>query len=144
LLIIAAIKRRRMRRRRSAARADLAAAGAWDEMLDRLSELGYDIPQRVTRTQTASRMADGMPDEASLGGLALLTDDAVFSGRDIERDAAEAVWTQSLGTVSTVREAVTPVRRLLARYRVSAGRRWASRVAAAAVAQSDALFRTKK
>ncbi len=52
LLVVAAIKARRAARRRRPG-GDLAVAGAWDELVDRLSELGYDSPPRSTRVMAA-------------------------------------------------------------------------------------------
>jgi transglutaminase-like putative cysteine protease len=145
ILVVAEIKSRRRRRRRAASGGDRVAAGAWDELLDQFSELGYAIPARTTRIHTASGLERQISDEPSaLGAVALLTDDAVFSGRAIEQEAADRVWADALAAVDDVRSRASRTRRILARYRLSAVRAWAARVVSVASAQSDSLLRTKK
>lgn len=53
LLLVAAAKRRRRTRRRTADTPDRQAAGAWDELLDVYSELGYRVAGTPTRVQAA-------------------------------------------------------------------------------------------
>jgi len=53
LLVIAALKRRRRARRLAAETPDRRAAGAWDELVDIYSELGYQAPRKQTRVQLA-------------------------------------------------------------------------------------------
>jgi transglutaminase-like putative cysteine protease len=145
MLVIAALKRRRMRRRRSAARGDIAAAGAWDELLDQFSELGYSIPQRTTRIHAARGLeSQNAAAPAELGGLALLTDETVFSGREIDPEFSARVWTEALASADAARGSVSRARRILARYRVSAVRAWAARVVRVASAQTDDLLRSRK
>lgn len=51
--VVASIKARRRRRRRGSGPADRRAAGAWDELVDRYAELGYQAPREATRVQLA-------------------------------------------------------------------------------------------
>ncbi|MDP9026685.1 MAG: DUF3488 and transglutaminase-like domain-containing protein, partial [Actinomycetota bacterium] len=82
LLVIGALKRRRARRRRAATRSRDAAAGAWDELLDRVDELGIAPPAPTTRGRTAEALAPRLATEVAT--LARRTDDAVFSGRELD------------------------------------------------------------
>jgi transglutaminase-like putative cysteine protease len=145
LLVIGAIKTTRMRRRRAAGSGDAAAAGAWDELLDRFLELGYVVPVRTTRVNVARGLQAQLLDKPTdLGRLARQTDSAVFSGRQIDGDESALVWTEAMATIDAARDAATGFRRLLSRYRVSAARRWAARLSASAAAQSARTLRTKK
>jgi len=60
----------------------------------------------------------------------------VFSGQEIGKDDAELVWTEALAAVAVARASVSRGRRILSRYRVSAARRWAAKLAASADAQA--------
>jgi transglutaminase-like putative cysteine protease len=137
LLIIAGIKARRLRRRRAAPRGDTATAGAWDELLDRYSELGYTVPTRTTRTHVASGLEEQVgTTEAGLGNIALRTDNAVFSGRTVGEDETEQVWTEAMAAVQVARASATRGRRILSRFRISSVRAWAARVARTAEAEA--------
>jgi hypothetical protein len=140
ILVVAWVKRRRRDRRRSRD-PDAAVAGAWDELLDQLVELGYDTPSRVTRGAAARRMASALP-LAAVPGVALLAreaDDAVFSGRDVEPDVADRAWNDSDALVAEAWEPLGRSRRLLSRYRLASVRRWAGRVVQVASVPSDRL-----
>ena len=138
LLVIAALKRRRLRRRRTDPRGDRSAGGAWDELLDQFSELGLAIPEKTTRLRAAERLGSQFDEPVGdLRGIALLTDDAVFSGRDVEREHAERVWNEAMAATESARRRLPAVKRIIARYRVSAVRAWAHRLTAAAIAQAD-------
>lgn len=130
LLIVAAVKSARARRRRLGA-GDRAAAGAWEELLDRLAELGYPVPPPATRVATAQRLAATLA-QPQLVAVAARADAAVFSGRDIEPSEAEAVWSDVAGVVAQAESGAGRTRRLLSRYRVHrTGRREERRVRAA-------------
>ena len=133
LLVIAGIKERRRKKRRDAATGDARAAGAWDEMLDRYSELGYAVPGKTTRVHVADELQDQLPDDApiQLRTIAVSTDEAVFSGLQIDEQHSEAVWTEALAAVELAHEAVSGVRRLLSRFRIRSARDWAARVSRA-------------
>ncbi|WP_353988139.1 transglutaminaseTgpA domain-containing protein [Ruicaihuangia caeni] len=130
MLIVTALKSRRLRRRRGAAAADASIAGAWEELLDRYSELGFDVPTRVTRTMAAASLEQQVGEHATgrVLGIAALADDAVFSGREVPDAERESVWNEAHGAVELARLAVSRGRRILSRYRLSSVRRWAGTV----------------
>jgi len=139
LLVVSALKRRRAARRRSAPRKRDAVAGAWDELLDRVGELGIATPAVAT---TRRRVAESVepqltprPDGLSVATLARRTDDAVFSGRELDDAEVDAVWAEVLATVDAARATLPRWKRALAGYRLAAATRWARGVAALAAAQ---------
>ncbi len=126
MLVVALVKARRMRRRRSGPVAD-QAAGAWEELADRYSELGYSVPPRLTRSMLATRLETQFPATEQqapppLRALAADADELVFSGREGEPTEADAVWGRALGAVDVARASAPPRVRLLSRYRIRAGR----------------------
>jgi transglutaminase-like putative cysteine protease len=129
LLAVALLKRRRHRRRRSASRPRDAVAGAWDELLDRVDELGIPTPPPSTRTRTARALDPALGAPGSLLTLASRTDDAVFSGRELSPSEVEAVWAQMVQTVNATRETLPWWRRTLARYRLASIAAWSRRMA---------------
>jgi len=137
MLIVAWVKRRRRDRRR-ALEPDAAVAGAWDELLDRLVELGYETPSRVTREVAAQRMAVTLPVTTAPGVavLARQTDDAVFSGRDVEPELVDSAWNDSDALVAEAWEPLGRSRRVLSRYRLASVRRWSNRLVDAAQASA--------
>ena len=138
LLLIAAAKRRRMRRRRDAASGYASVAGAWDEVLDRYSELGYTVPTRTTRVHVASGLQEQLSGQPTgLRELAREADTAVFSGREIGAEDSKRVWTEAMAAVAAAQSAASTTRRLLALFRVSAARRWAARLTATAAAEAS-------
>ena len=120
LLVIAALKRRRARRRRTTGAGHDRVAGAWEELTDRYSELGFDVPPKLTRVWVATRLEEQLQGEQQprLRSLAVETDEAVFSGREVDASRSEQVWTEALAAVEVAKSAVTGGRRLLSRYRV--------------------------
>ena len=98
LLLIAALKRRRRRKRRETGPPDRRAAGAWDELTDEYAELGFTLPGRSTRRQTATAI-DRQSAEQGLqtpdGGLdplARRVDEAVFAAAAADDERVEALW----------------------------------------------------
>ncbi|MFT4283760.1 MAG: transglutaminaseTgpA domain-containing protein [Protaetiibacter sp.] len=141
LLIVAGVKGRRMRKRRTGPVAD-QAAGAWEELADRYSELGYAVPPKLTRSMLATRLESQFPATEQqapprLGALAADTDELVFSGREGEAAEADAVWTDALGAVDVARASATPRVRLLSRYRIRSARDLAARLTTTAPRRSD-------
>jgi transglutaminase-like putative cysteine protease len=129
LLLAGAIKARRAARRRSAAAADASAAGAWDELLDRFSELGYDVPSNLTRRHTAVALgAQATTATSELRTVAARSDEAVFSGVEVDRATSDVVWTEAMAAVRLAAAARTRWNRIVARYRISAVSAWAHRV----------------
>ncbi|MET4582151.1 transglutaminase-like putative cysteine protease [Conyzicola nivalis] len=122
LLIIGAIKARRARKRREAERGPDRVAGAWAELLDQYSELGYDVPRRSTRLMIADRLQAQLAEQpVRLRSLAAAADEAVFDGQDVDEERSEKVWTEALAAVAVARGAVTRGRRILSRYRIRRG-----------------------
>jgi len=148
LLVVAAVRRRRAARRRAAPRKRDAVAGAWDELLDRVGELGVVTPPTsTTRLRAAETLDPHLPlrdDGVSVVTLARRTDDAVFSGRELDDAEVDAVWAEVISTVDATRATLSPWRRALARYRLAAATGWARRVAAVAAAQGPSRGRSRK
>ncbi|RZS59480.1 transglutaminase superfamily protein [Microcella putealis] len=132
LLIVAGLKARRARRRRHQAEGHHRVAGAWEEVVDRYAELGFAVPERVTRPRAASHLVEqaaDLPtaaDAARLTGLATIADDAVFSGRLVAFDESDEVWRSALDIVSRTEEGLPRSRRILSRYRIRRAARAAS------------------
>lgn len=141
LLIIGALKARRARRRREAGSGDRQVAGAWDEVLDRYTELGFDVPTRATRTMVAVRLDTQVGDGARLRTLATDADDAVFSGRDIPKDQADRVWSEAQAAVVVAEQAVTATRRIVSRYRFARASRRVEREDPASRPRADGARR---
>lgn len=124
LLLVALAKRRRRARRRGE-RPDRSAAGAWDELIDRYVELGFEPPERSTRRQVAAvlerqavQQGVGEP-VATLAPLAAAVDRDVFAGRDVEPEVAERRWTEADAAAAAVSAAAGRVRRIVSRYRLA-------------------------
>jgi hypothetical protein len=135
LIIVTSLKRRRARRRRTAPRNRDAAAGAWDELLDRVGELGIAPPTATTRRGAADALAPRLTPAAggpTVSVLARRTDDAVFSGRELDDAEVDAMWADMIAIVGATRSALPRWRRLIARYRLAAITGWARRVTALA------------
>jgi transglutaminase-like putative cysteine protease len=147
LLVVGALKRRRADRRRRAVRHRDAAAGAWDELLDRVGELGIPTPTApTTRRRAAETLQPHLApapgsDSGSLLTLARRTDDAVFSGRELDDAEVEAVWAEVIATVDATRDTLPWWKRTLGRYRLAAATGWARRVAVLAANQRPVLPR---
>ncbi|HEU0205613.1 MAG TPA: transglutaminaseTgpA domain-containing protein [Pseudolysinimonas sp.] len=139
LLVVSSLRRRRAARRRSAPRKRDAVAGAWDELLDRVGELGVAMPAvSTTRRRVAEAVDPQLPprdDGVSVATLARRTDDAVFSGRELDDAEVDAVWADVIATVDAARANLPRWKRALARYRLAAATEWARGVAALAAAQ---------
>lgn len=132
MLIIGAIKARRLRQRRAAGAGHDRAAGAWDELADRYSELGFEVPARVTRINVATGLERQLPAEVEsppLRSIAVATDEAVFSGETIDETRSEALWTEAMAAVEVARLSVTGWRRVISRFRLRSVRDVISRLA---------------
>lgn len=136
MLLVAALKARRLRRRRRGRTAD-QAAGAWEELADRYSELGYRVPGKTTRLVEAESLERQFPVDApeapALRGLAAHTDELVFSGREPEPAESDSLWSEALGAVEAARASTPRSTRLLSRYRMRTARDLAARLLAPAV-----------
>ncbi|GMA94040.1 hypothetical protein GCM10025881_08640 [Pseudolysinimonas kribbensis] len=130
MLVIGLLKQRRGRRRRAPG-GDRAAGGAWDELVDRLSELGYPQPAlRATRLMAADELAPATT--PTVTALAERTDDAVFAGAAVSDEQVAALWSEVDEVLDAAGTAAGRRRRLVSRYRVAAARRWGTRVVATA------------
>jgi hypothetical protein len=137
LLIIGAIKARRARKRRETGPGHDRVAGAWEELTDQYSELGYAVPSKLTRIHVAERLESQVPTETPrLRGLAVATDEAVFSGAEVDDARTEVVWNEALGAVEIARGAVSRSRRILSRFRLRSARDWVARKASSARPES--------
>ncbi len=63
MVVIAALKVRRARRRRTAGAPDRQAAGAWEELVDIYTELGYRAPRKASRQQLATTFEQQFRDQ---------------------------------------------------------------------------------
>ncbi|WP_141629942.1 transglutaminase family protein [Salinibacterium sp. PAMC 21357] len=86
LLIIGIYKARRARRRREASAPHDQVAGAWDELVDQYSELGYSVPPKATRVMVAEQLDAQV--RQTLAGAAIGGDtEASVSGRAMDAGA---------------------------------------------------------
>ncbi|GAA2025762.1 transglutaminase-like domain-containing protein [Agromyces tropicus] len=127
VLVVAMAKRRRRRRRRRGP-ADRRVAGAWEELVDRYAELGFEPPERASRLQTA-RALERQLDEQGLGAvragggaplsmLAATVDRDVFGEADVADSTVDRRWTEADAAAAVVAAAAGRLRRLVARYRL--------------------------
>lgn len=130
MLVVAVVKARRLRRRRAAATTHDQVAGAWEELIDRYSELGYAVPSKATRGRTAEQLEAQVSGEERppLRMLASEADEVVFSGQDVPAERSERLWTEALAAEAAGRVGLSRARRLLSRYRVRSARDWASKI----------------
>jgi hypothetical protein len=121
-MLLVALAKRRRRSRRLAARPDRSSAGAWDELVDRYAELGFEPPERATRLQTAYALGAQSSEQGLGGGAELMTlaaavDRDVFDGRAVEGEVARERWTEADAAFAAVAAAAGGIRRLVSRYR---------------------------
>ena len=124
LLVVAAVKSRRARRRRTTGEGHDQVAGAWAELVDRFAELGYTVAPTGTRLVVARGLESQLTAErpAHLASIAAVTDEAVFSGIDVDEARRDTVWTEALAAVEIARASVTRLRRTVARFRIRRSR----------------------
>lgn len=128
ILVVGALKSSRARRRRRAAEPHEAVRGAWDELVDRYSELGLAVPINATRRRTALALAGQVP-VAGLEPAAYRADAAVFGDMEVPVTVVVTAWDDTEELVRAARETVSPRARLLSRYRLSSARAWLARAA---------------
>lgn len=145
MLVVALAKEARRRRRRSGAN-DRRAAGAWEELVDRYAELGFEPPAQGTRLQ-AARALERQVDEQGLAAevapptiaataaaatpvttpaappvrlatLAATIDRDVFGGGDVSDAVVEDRWRAADASTDAVARAAGRLRRFVSRYRV--------------------------
>lgn len=141
MLVVALAKVARRRRRRTGAN-DRRAAGAWEELVDRYAELGFEPPAQGTRLQ-AARVLERQVDEQGLAGalapeiagtdagptaaaappvrlatLAATIDRDVFGGGEVSDTVVEDRWKAADASTHAVARAAGRLRRFISRYRV--------------------------
>lgn len=131
LLVFPVAKRARRRMRRRAREPEAAMVGAWDELVDIYIDHGIEVPQGLTRTETA----DAVDRPAALE-LAELVDRAVFSEHPPAVETSAHSWrlldqerreiVRKAGFRTRVRAALTPAS-LLRRIRAERTARPAGR-----------------
>ncbi len=87
LLIFPLTKWARRRWRRHAATDEVRIVGAWDELIDTYVDLGFNIPQGLTRLELADVLERPHATE-----LALVADRAVFAAHPPEADSGNHAW----------------------------------------------------
>ncbi|MGO2751517.1 MAG: transglutaminase domain-containing protein [Pseudoclavibacter sp.] len=110
LLLLSLLKRRRRRRRQHEGTPDLRAAGAWSDSIDRFAELGYQVPARRTRLQTAEAV------HPSLVSIADRSDRAVFGDELPTDEQLDRLWADVDVSVAEARSSVGFWRRLRGRF----------------------------
>lgn len=139
ILVVALAKRRRRRKRLRGAN-DRRSAGAWEELVDRYAELGFEPPDRGTRLQSARVLerqaveqglvaphgeaspAGGAPDRVRLAPLAATIDRDVFGGAELSDDVVTARWTEADAATAAAYGAAGRIRRTISRYRIRSRR----------------------
>lgn len=92
-VVILALKNRRATRRRTLGAPSDQLAGAWDEVVDRARDIGYQAPSTITRREAATGLQNAYPD-VEVAPLAAQIDAGIFgpiAPSDDDRDAAWAV-----------------------------------------------------
>ncbi|MGI9824003.1 transglutaminase domain-containing protein [Agromyces sp. Marseille-Q5079] len=127
MLFVGLAKSRRRRKRRSRPN-EVAAAAAWDELVDRYAELGFEPPDRSSRLQTARALErqaseQGVAPNDGDGGLALTAlaasvDRDVFDGEQVASETVLTRWNEADAAAAAVAAAVGRTRRFIARYRL--------------------------
>jgi hypothetical protein len=123
LLVVARLKAARAQRRRRAAEPHESVRGAWDELVDRYSELGLAVPVRATRLRTARELA-GQVGVVGLVPAAERVDAAVFGDAPVGDTMVAVAWNETDDLVRAAYDGVPPRARLLSRYRLSSVRAW--------------------
>jgi len=125
MLVIGILKARRAARRRRTGAEHDKVAGAWQELTDQYSELGYKVPAKTTRVNVADALEAQIEtaEPGSLRTLASVTDRAVFSGAEVDAEESERVWTEASAAVAIARRALGRGKRFIARYRIRIKRR---------------------
>ncbi len=94
LLIIAGLKARRARHRRTRGPVSDQLSGAWDEIVDRARDLGYQAPANWTRREAAAGLQSEYP-EVPLERVAHHIDASVFGAAEPGADTRDHVWDEA-------------------------------------------------
>jgi transglutaminase-like putative cysteine protease len=129
VVMIGALKAARVRRRRSVPEPHEAVRGAWDELVDRFSELGLTVPTNATRRRVARTFAQQV-DVRGLEPAAARADAAVFGDVAVADTVVATAWDDTEALVRIARGSVSRRARFLSRYRLSSARAWLAAAAA--------------
>lgn len=136
MLAVMLVKSARRRRRRTGAN-DRQSAAAWEELVDRYAELGFEPPAQGTRLQSARslerqiheqglgealRTGPDASETVPLSTLASTIDRDVFEGRAVPDEVVERRWNEAEAATAAVTSAVGRVRRFISRYRIRSRR----------------------
>ncbi|GGI47343.1 transglutaminase-like putative cysteine protease [Agromyces flavus] len=128
-MLAVALAKRRRRAIRHRGTGDRQAAGAWEELVDRYAELGFEPPERSSRLQTA-RALERQLDEQGLGEvrtgedgvrlstLAATVDRDVFGAGDLAPASVDRRWSEADAAAAAVAAAAGRLRRFVSRYRM--------------------------
>lgn len=136
---VVAAKARRARRRRRRGSEDVRTAAAWEEVVDRATDLGVVVPLTVTRS-TQARSIDAQLDgrghpvedqdfhrwdapRTPVVGLASRLDAAVFGGGPLDEATLDGAWTDGREVIGVMRKRVPRLRRLRATFSTRSLRR---------------------
>lgn len=127
-MLVVAIAKRRRRAIRLRGTADRRVAGAWEELVDRYAELGFEPPERSSRLQTARALERQLDEQglaevrlagrAPLSAIAATVDRDVFGGEEVASASVERRWTEAEAAAAAVAAAAGRMRRFVARYRL--------------------------
>ena len=140
MLVVGLVKAARRRRRRSGPN-DRQTAAAWEELIDRYAELGFEPPARATRLQSARVLEQQLGEQGlassvqpvvdvpgapsapvRLSTLAVTIDRDVFDGEPVADEIVERRWTEADAATAAVTRAAGRVRRFISRYRIRSRR----------------------
>ena len=115
-LVVVAAKGARRRRRRSGSPAD-QITGAWDEVLDRLLEVGMSVPPSLTHRQVIQAAAARFGTDTVLPMRAMEADltRAVFGPVEPTSEMADSAWQRAIEFEENVAMSIGKRRALLAR-----------------------------
>ena len=122
-LTVAALKRRRRARRLLIGPPERRIAASWDEMIDRYSELGLEVPKRSTRLQVSQAIESQATEQCLMvptGGfvsLANIVDTAVFSSQVVTDGTVEQAWRQTDAATKASLDSAGWLRRRIASFR---------------------------
>lgn len=133
VLVILALKlRRRLARRRRGP--DLSRlTGSWDELIDRATDLGTDVPRLGTRWEQARYIEKALhgtplppgpvfrpaPGSGSVGALAVMVDSGVFGTAEPDPDSVDRAWKGTDAALRSLTSRAGRRRRLLSHISIA-------------------------
>ncbi|NQX28331.1 transglutaminase domain-containing protein [Microbacteriaceae bacterium VKM Ac-2854] len=131
-LVIGGMKRRKRTARQTAQRPADRISGGWDEVVDRVADLGTVLPEGSTRREHAERLSESYP-SVGVTTLARQADATVFGPADPSEAEVAAFWNEADALVAQLHGSVSPLARLRARLSLRSLRpAWLARASAAA------------